>query len=500
MRTQRLYHNWLSYAGVAIAVLSFVAFGFLLIFQALGAGVQAPYAGLVIFILVPAVLLAGLLLIPVGMFFEWWRRKRNKPPSMDLYPKLDLNDQGDRKAVFFVATVTLFLVFLSVYGSYRAYQYTESVAFCGTLCHREMQPEYVTHDDSPHARVRCVECHVGPGAEWFIRSKEEGIRQVYQVATNTVPRPIPAPIERLRPARAICEQCHWPAVFIGDKEIPTVHFLPDKQNTRWTITLLLKVGGSSRWRPQSPGIHWHVASHIRVEYIATDQYRQNIPWVRRIDLRTGQTTTFSVSGGPSQEEIGRSEIRTMDCIDCHNRPTHILRSPSDLLNRSMAAGYIDASLPDVKSVGVTLLDKKYDSGEAALQQIASGMASYYRDHYPDLAREKKPLISAAVSWLQEVYRENSFPYMKVRWDTYADNIGHLDSVGCFRCHDGLHKSSSGEVVGKECTKCHIILQQGTTGNMSFSSEPQGLAFQHPESIGDLWKAMNCSDCHTGAIP
>jgi hypothetical protein len=492
----RLYRNWVSYAGVVIAVLAFVVFGFLLIFQALGAGIRAPYAGLVIFILVPAVLLAGLLLIPVGMFFEWWRWKRNKPPSMGLYPKLDLNDPGDRKAVLYVATATLVLVFCSVYGSYRAYEYTESVSFCGTLCHREMQPEYVTHNDSPHARVRCVECHVGPGAEWFVRSKEEGIRQIYEVVTNSVPRPIPAPIERLRPARAICEQCHWPAVFVGDKEVPRIHFLPDKQNTRWTIALLLKVGGSSPWNPQSLGIHWHVASNIRVEYIATDKARQNIPWVRRIDLKTGRTTTFATSGAPSQEEMARSQIRTMDCMDCHDRPTHIFRSPSNLLNRAMAAGYIAPSLPDVKSVGVSVLAKKYDSREAAFQQISSGMQS----HYPDLARARKPVFSAAVSRLQQVYQDNFFPYMKVRWDTYFDNIGHMDSLGCYRCHDGLHKSSSGEVVGKECTKCHTIIREGTPEKMSYSSEPQGLPFQHPVSISGLWQVMSCNQCHTGAVP
>ncbi len=500
MGPRRLYHNWLSYAGVALTVLAAIAFGFLLIFQALGAGIQAPYAGLVIFILVPAVLLGGLLLVLVGMLLEWWRWKRNRPPSMGRYPKLDLNDRGDRRAVLIVMAVTLVLVFFSVYGSYQAYEYTESVAFCGTLCHREMQPEYVTHQVSPHARVRCVECHVGPGAEWFVRSKEEGVRQVYLVATNSVPRPIPAPIGRLRPARAICEQCHWPAVFVGDKEVPTTHFLPDKQDTRWTIDLLLKVGGSSRWRPRSPGIHWHVASDVRVEYIATDGERQNIPWIRRTNLKTGETTVFTAPGAPSPEEISRSEIRTMDCMDCHNRPTHILRSPRDLLNKSMAAGYVDATLPDLKSTGVSLLAKTYTSREEAHQQIASGLESYYAQHYPDVARGKKTEISAAISWLQQMYDENFFPYMKVRWDTYADNIGHLDSPGCYRCHDGQHKSSSGEVVGKECTKCHVIIQQGTVEKMSYSSEPEGLAFQHPVDIGGLWQTMSCSECHTGAAP
>jgi hypothetical protein len=493
-------HNWISYVGAVTAILAFAAFVFLLIFHALGGAVHAPYAGLVIFILIPAFLIFGLLLIPVGMLFEWWRWKRHKAPSIPEYPELDLNNPRHRRAVLIFGTVSLVLVFLSVYGSYQALQYTESVAFCGTLCHRVMQPEYVSHKYSAHARVRCVDCHVGPGAGAFFRSKMQGVVQVYDVATHSYPRPIPFPIINLRPARAICEQCHWPEKFFGAQEIKTVHFLPDKQNTRWVISLLLKVGGGGPWNPGARGIHWHVGRYTRIEFIATEEQLQTIPWVRYVDLRTGKATVYTASGAPPADQIPASKIHTMDCMDCHDRPTHIFRSPSDLVNRAMAAGYIDPALPGVKNVGATLLAENYGSTQVALKAIAHGMNSYYTKNYPEVARERSAQLSAAVSWLQAAYRENFFPYMKVRWDTYADNIGHLNSLGCYRCHDGLHKSPDGHVIGKNCTKCHTIIQQGTPGKMSFSTEPEGLAFQHPESIGGLWQTMNCSDCHTGVAP
>ena len=190
----------------------------------------------------------------------------------------------------------------------------------------------------------------------------------------------------------------------------------------------------------------------------------------------------------------------MDCMDCHDRPTHIFRSPSFLMNSAMAAGYVDPTLPDVKREGVQLLAGSYDSQEAGVKAIANGLESYYRKNYPQIFEQKHAAIARAVSRLQVFYRENFFPYMKVRWDTYADNIGHLDSLGCYRCHDGLHKTSNGEVIGKECTKCHTIIQQGTPGKVAYSVRPEGLPFQHPESIGGLWQTMDCNQCHTGTIP
>jgi nitrate/TMAO reductase-like tetraheme cytochrome c subunit len=500
MPHRSFYHNWVSYAGTAIAALAFIAFIFLLLFHTLGGGLHAPYAGLVIFVVVPAFLILGLLLIPIGMFFEWWRWKRNKPPSIAGYPELDLNNPRHRRAVSLFAIGALVLVFLSVYGNYRAYKYTESVTFCGTLCHRVMQPEYVTHANSAHARVRCVDCHVGPGAEWFVRAKIQGVKQIYEVATDNYPRPIPAPINELRPARAICEQCHWPAKFFGAQQRNTVHFLPDEQNTRWEIDMLVKVGGTGPAAPQARQIHWHMNPGVRIEYFATDRARQNIPWVRLTDLNTGEATVYSTTPAPSKKQLNSAEIRTMDCMDCHDRPTHIFRSPSELVNTGMAAGELDPALPYMKRTAVKLLAKHYRSEDAALNAIAGEMQSYYQHNYPDLASKKKKSITRAIAYLQETYRNDFFPYMKVRWDTYADNIGHLNSLGCYRCHDGLHKSAGGGAIGNGCTTCHTIMRQGTPAKMSFSAHPEGLPFEHPENISGLWREMDCSECHSGTLP
>lgn len=498
---QKFYHNWISYAGMAVAILAFICFVFLLIFQSLGgAALNAPYGALVIFVVTPVFLILGLLLIPLGMVYEWWRWKRHKPPSISAYPVIDLRLPSHRRVLGIISIATLILVFLSVFGSYKTYQATESVAFCGTLCHGVMQPEYVSHKVSPHARVRCVDCHVGPGAKGFFGSKLQGTLQMYEMVSGTVPRPILSPLSALRPVRVACEECHWPAKFFESEQLTTVHYLPNKQNTRWEITLLLKVGGGGPYNPQAKGIHWHVGPQTRVEFLATDQQLQEIPWVRYTDLETGKSLVYTTPNAPPSPTIKALEIHTMDCMDCHDRPTHIFHSPSHLMNKSMAADYVDSTLPNVKRVGVRLLAAKYDSQKAGAEAIASGLESYYRKNYPEIAQEKAASIVRAVKKLQVIYRENFFPYMKVRWDTYTDNIGHLDSLGCFRCHDGLHKTADGKVIGNECTTCHTIIQQGTPGKMAYSTEPEGLTFQHPVSIGGDWQTMNCDLCHSGAIP
>lgn len=496
----KLFRNWISYAGAALAILAFISFIFLLVFHALGGGINAPYGGLVIFIFVPAFLVLGLLLIPIGMFFEWLRWKRHKPPSIGAFPIFNMNISHTRNVVGMFGMVTLVIVFFSVYGSYESYQDTESVAFCGTVCHSTMQPEFVSHTISDHARVRCVDCHIGPGAQGFVQSKLQGLVQLRDIVTRSVPKPIPLPLRVLRPVRASCEGCHWPAKFYGPQELRTVHYLPDKENTEWDITLLLNVGGGGPWNPEAKGIHWHVGPYTRIEYFATDQQLQNIPWVRYVNLKTGKEMVFTTESSSLTKAIDSSEVHTMDCVDCHDRPTHVYNTPSFLMNIAISAGYVDPGLPDVKSEGVKLLAAEYDSQNAGAEAIANGIESYYQKNYPQIAKNKAAAIAEAARQLQLVYRQNFFPYMKVRWDTYPDNIGHLDSSGCFRCHDGLHKAADGEVIPNDCTECHTISAQGTRGKMEYSAEPEGLKFKHPEDIAGVWQTLPCNQCHTGTAP
>ena len=281
-----LVGNWVGIFGLVVAMCSLFA-ALCLIAIDFFHGFRQPYMGILIYLIVPSFIWIGLMFAGVGVWLE--RRRRKKPAAAEA-PVEASGGRRTRQLVVALACAFLFLM-LSSLGSYRAFQVTESSQFCGALCH-VMKPEYTTYKISPHSRVRCTECHIGPGASWFVRSKISGLYQVYATVTDKYPRPIPVPVQNLRPAPETCEQCHWPAKFYGWLELRRQFFLPDKQNTPWNIRLLVYVGGAIATKGPVGGIHWHMNVSNRMEYIATDESRQTIPWVRVTNRETGAVTVY----------------------------------------------------------------------------------------------------------------------------------------------------------------------------------------------------------------
>jgi hypothetical protein len=361
-----------------------------------------------------------------------------------------------------------------------------------------MKPEYTAYQNSPHARVACVQCHIGPGADWFVRSKLSGSYQVYATLANKYPRPIPTPIKNLRPAQETCEQCHWPKKFFGSAERVNYHYLADETNTPWTVSLLMKIGGGDPTHGPAGGIHWHMNINNKIEYIATDEARQKIPWVR-ITGPDGKATTFeSTEGKLTPAQVSAAAVRRMDCIDCHNRPSHIYNAPNKIVNLAMSTGRIDSRIPFIKKVAVEALIKEYASTPDAMTGIVAAMTDFYRTNTVEFAKANPAAIQQAVSEVQKLYCQNFFPEMKVDWRKYPNNIGHSIFPGCYRCHDGKHASADGKTISHNCNSCHIIIAQGA-GEKLAQISPQGLEFEHPVDIGDVWKEMNCADCHNGAL-
>jgi len=501
VKLPRTVHNRLSYAGAAIALLAFMLFVFLSFLHTVTGAAEAPYAGLLIFALVPTILLLGLLLIPIGMFFEWRHIRRTSRVSIPTFPLIDLNQPHQRNAALIFAVGSVLLLFVTVFGGYSAYEATESVTFCGTLCHTVMEPEFTAYSNSPHARVRCVDCHVGSGADWYVKSKLTGAYQVYAVLFDKFPRPIPSPIASLRPAQQTCEQCHWPEQFYGAQQNRHVYFLPDEKNSEWVVDLLVKIGGGNPAAGRTEGIHWHMNIADRVEYIATDEKRQQIPWVRITDRSTNEVREYVSTENPlTERQIETTPKRTMDCMDCHNRPTHTFRSPRFAVNLALASGAIDSSLPFVRKQGVELLAADYASRDAAVAGISEGLTAFYQKEYPEIAKQRSAVVTRAIRELQKIYDQNFFPTMKASWREYPNNVGHLEFEGCFRCHDGQHKSAEGKIIRSDCAACHTVMSQGPPGQLAYSDGPNGLEFHHPEDIDDAWKLMSCSTCHSGLNP
>lgn len=492
--------NWLSLTGTMIASISFFMIVFLFVVTWLF-DEGGSYLGLVIYILLPAILVMGLILIPIGMIREIRKRSKGEAPEEKEWPKIDFNDVRHRNAtmVFLVGT-TIFL-FISAIGSYEAFHYTESVEFCGTTCHKVMEPEYTAYMNSPHARVACVDCHVGSGANWYMRSKLSGLYQVYSVIAGAYSRPIHTPIKNLRPARETCERCHWPEKFYSQKLRSERHYTNDEENTPWDIHMVMKIGATYSALGLQEGIHWHINPDVRIEYVATDERYQEIPWVRYTDKTTGKSIVYMDEDNPIDEEtLHNSEIRTMDCMDCHNRPSHNYRPPAFFVNDAITADLIPAELPEIKSLSMKICDEILPTTDSAKIYIHHTIAEYYKENYREIVEENPDLITQAIAGLQKVYARNIFPRMKVRWDAYPNNIGHLEFDGCFRCHNDRHTSEEGEIISRDCNICHKIIAQGEPDNMYAANLGESLEFLHPADVGDDWKESLCTDCHTGLNP
>lgn len=488
----KVFYNPVSIAGGSIAVISFGLILFLMILEWLTAQ-HKPYVGIIAFVILPVFLLIGIVVFFYGAIRE--RRRIQKGLSKEFQmPVIDLNDDRQRRAVLFFSTAGVLLLLFSAFGSFKAYEYTDSDAFCGELCHKIMSPEYTAYQTSPHSRVGCVKCHIGPGADWFVRSKLSGAYQVYATMFNKYPKPIPTPIENLRPAQETCEQCHWPKHFFSEKQIVNNYYETDEKNTRWNLYLLMKIGGGNIEAGPTSGIHWHMNIKNKVYYYALDFERQVIPYIE-VERMDGTKTVYkSKEIKISDEQLKNATKRRMDCIDCHNRPTHIYHPPARSVNHVISLGWINRKLPYIKSIAVQALEQDYTSSKVALDSIHHFIDEFYSANYPEIYKSMKSDIDKAILEIQKIYQRNYFPEMKVNWKNHFDNIGHMYYLGCFRCHDGKHVNDEGKVLTKDCNSCHIILSQ------SFENEPvrlslEGLEYKHPIDIGNDWKEVNCSECH-----
>jgi nitrate/TMAO reductase-like tetraheme cytochrome c subunit len=483
----RLSRNLISEAGLGIAVVALANLGFLIYLDATRAN-SNPYMGILTWIIAPIILIFGILVYIGGMLFERRRRRRLAPGEIPQYPRIDLNERRTRVIIVSTAVGLILFVTMSVIGSYQAYRYTDSDAFCGTACHKVMTPEYTAYQASPHAHVGCAGCHIGPGAGWFVRSKLSGSYQLYSVIAHKYPRPIPSPVENLRPAQETCEQCHWPAKFFGAQLKVFDHYAYDETNTPKEVRMLIKTGGGSASGGQTSGIHWHMNIANEITYIATDKQRQVIPWVRVKD-RSGKITEYKAADSKlTDAQLATATKRRMDCVDCHNRPTHIYRSPDRAVDTAMFTGKIDSTLPFIKQQSVAVLAADYETTDAAVNAIAKAIPAYYAKTYPDIYKAKRAQVAGATASIQDIFRAIRFPEMRVDWRTHPDNLGHFSAMGCFRCHDDQHVSKDGKKITKDCQICHTVLPDATA-----NASP---VFTHPVDIGDL-RGVNCSDCHTG---
>jgi hypothetical protein len=445
-----LSNNWISQIGVVI-VTSAAVLWLVMLPSTLRGEFGNPYVGILMYLALPAVFISGLILIPLGIFWEKRRQRISGKMPAD-FPPLDFQSRELRRLLAFIGVTTFANVLIAGQLSYSAVNYMDSVSFCGQTCHTVMQPEFTAYQNSPHSHVECVACHIGPGAGWFVRSKVSGVRQLFAVTFHTYSRPIAAPVQNLRPARETCEACHWPQRSSGDRLRVISNFADDEHNTATKTVLMMHLGGGIG----TAGIHgMHMGPGVRIRYAHSDAKRQVIPWVEYRDA-AGKATAYTSTDAKGAMP-GNFDVREMDCIDCHNRPTHAYQLPDRAVDLKLADGSISPALPFAKKTAVAVLKAAYASRAEAEARIPAAFATFYREKYPAVYTAARSDVERSAQGVLAVYQRNIFPEMNVTWGSYPNNIGHTDFPGCFRCHDDSHVAAGGAKVTQDCGACHNML-------------------------------------------
>lgn len=447
--------NFVSRLGAALTTSAVIVFLIMEALRILGIITNA-YLGLITYLIFPALFVFGLLLIPLGWRIYIMRSgKSSKEVLSERFPQDEVSGgfwgAGLVKTIGLLTIVNLLLLGIA---SQRTLHFMDTAEFCGTACHMVMNPEWTTYLQSPHARVKCVECHVGEGFEAMVDSKINGLRQIVSLLTGAYPRPIPTPVQNLRPARETCDKCHWPEKFGGNRLVTIPHYGMDEKSTPVYNTLNLKIGSGAAGIDR--GSHWHIAEKNQVRYQPADDSRLEIRWVELRQEGGGfkRYTNNLYEESPAEADL---PVRIMDCVDCHNRATHIYERPENAIDTRISRGILTAGLPYIKREGMAAITKGYPEAEHGERMIETYIRNFYRDNYPEIFAAGSASTDSALTVLKSIYRRNIHPYMNIGWGDYPSHLGHRDGRGCFRCHNSSVADEAGQSISMDCTMCHSIL-------------------------------------------
>ncbi len=492
--TLPLWKNPMSIAGFFLATVSLLC---ILTFACLAALTPTTIRTEVLGHLVaPSILMFAVSLIPVGILFTKWRLcRRNSADALALrFPWFDLHEPNQRRVARFTAVGAGVLFPVMGVSGYHGYHYSDSVRFCGKACHVSMAPQATTYQHSAHARVPCAECHIGSGVTSFVKAKLNGTLELLATLTDTFHRPIVSSLARQKPASETCEKCHWAEKSSGQELRELVTFAPDEENTRRQVTMILNTGSAGDpTTGKAAGIHKHMAFR-EIKYVATDEEFQEIPWVEYVTV-SGERVVYRSDGRPASDPPPQGHERVFDCLDCHNRPAHRFRSPQEAMDLYLDAGKIDTTLPFIKREAIGVLTPPYPDTETARAEISSSLLEFYRSNYPEVWETRRSAVDMAVDRITDIYEHNFFPDMNADWRTYPENIGHLTSPGCFRCHDGSHVNQYGESITSDCNTCHTFVH--SVEQLANRATVEEGEFVHPYELQGVHGSLRCNDCHTG---
>jgi hypothetical protein len=493
-RTRHLWRNPISLLGLALVVLS-SAFFLSLEFFDLISELHNPYLSIWEWLVFAPTFVLGAVLIPVGVVITRWYWLRSGVDVVDLirYPRIDLTRRAHRKVLIIFILCTIIAIPLIGLASSKTVHYSSSSHFCGNGCHHVMGPQFTRYQHSPHSKVECADCHIGAGTSSLIKAKLNGLRQVISVVTKSYPQPVPPATTILPPAKETCENCHWPEKQIGNRYLNSFSYRADESNSIRETSMIIKVGGADPETGPSSGVHWHMSLGSEIEYLASEEDLQEIPWVRWHDPKSGQTRIFRSDGIQGTEAPKNGILRKFDCLDCHNRGAHNVESPSHLIDIGLESGSIDRKLPFIKREALAALSAVYSSNEQAQIEIPKRINSFYQINYPEIFSSQQASLNRSLAQLLSLFQENFFIEMKVDWRSYPNNIGHKIFPGCFRCHDDKHVSQDGGKITRDCNVCHEFISSKTSDGVQVSGK-----FEHAILLDrGIHAEVNCHQCHTG---
>lgn len=485
MFIQLLFLNWIGKIGVILSSTAFISF-FILEGLSLIGVFRNTYTGIVTYFLIPIIFVVGLILLPFA-----WRKQKAETGATLHHVFIDKLESGEvdgqnfwEKVVPVVGILTIVNVLFIVGAGSSAMHYMDDSEFCGTACHTIMGPEWQVYSESPHSRVACVDCHIGEGVEALISAKVNGAWQAIATVFDLYDKPIGTPIHNLRPASETCAKCHWPEKHYGSKLVKLQRFKDDENNTRQFTTLNLKVDAT---HGVGSGIHWHISEENEVRYTSVDDHREKMIWVE-VKQPDGSYKRYTNDKFLDSLESA-TQPRIMDCVDCHNRATHIYERPDAALDKALARGDIDRSIPFIKREALAAITTPYPEKEMGLEQIKERLVSFYAIEYPD---DQYPGLIGSIETILAIYDRNIHPEMKIEWNTYPNHLGHRvefgcfschnfmqheQSDGCFRCHNRHLVDSEGVSISDDCTLCHSILSLGEEDPLQYLLNQEFKSFE-----------------------
>jgi NapC/NirT cytochrome c family, N-terminal region len=443
------YSTPLGMIGVGITTVFFVLSVLGLIVHMSGM-VKNPYAVIITIVLFPTCMFFGLLLVPVAAVMR--RRKIFAQSLTRTGFIIDLGNEHHRKVILLLLVLSAINISLFSTVIYQGYHYMDSTAFCGTVCHTVMAPEYTAHERSPHSDVACVECHIAPGIGGFLQAKFAGLKQLKDIVIGSYHRPIPNPVKELPSAAATCENCHSPNRYFGDKKKVFIKYSNENQKTPEKQEVVLHLGGHDPISDRFKGIHWHADPDIQIYY---QPLKADLTKIGAVRVVRANGTVKMFNSGTKNNNL---PWRHMDCTDCHNRPTHIFDDPVERVDFGLYSRKISADIPGIRQDSLTVLRNQYKTREEAGKEILPDLKKLQeKRNGKDFVSQNEQAILKTAAYLKEEYLGNVWPKLKISWGTYKSEIGHQHAdkgFGCFRCHDEEHATDSGDTISQDCGRCH----------------------------------------------